>query len=366
MTRGTPSDSRQFVTIQFDSPLSATGIVPGNFTVSGAVVDAATLLNPSVVNPSRVVLQLSSPYADDADLTLTTAADIKDLAGNSVTPNTLVVHSYSRLPGVVNYLRFEHETVAGNFDALLTFRDGDRVKRELADATEALRRFGYNQTTLPNVDNFFGLIRGWVTPPETGDYEFFLACDGPGVFWLSADDTASKLKAVAYEPTGAAFGDFLGRDGVGTRGRVVQVGDPDATTSNIGKVRNRSGEYPGSEWPGGPGPIRLIKGQKYYAIGLHKAGVGSDGIAVGVKKYGDVDATVALLSGNWLEGYGNPTVSLEITARRTADGKVQLEWIGTAKLYSAETVDGNYSEVPNATSPFSTDPTLPARFYRLN
>jgi len=365
MTQAAPSDSRRSLTIQFDSPLNGTGVVPGNFTVSGAIVDAATLLNPSVVLPARVLLHTASPYADNVDVTITAAAGVKDLAGNSVTPDVLVVHTYSLLPGVANYLRFEHENALGNFDALLTFRDGERVAGELADATESVRRFGYDQTANPNVENFFGLVRGWVIPPETGNYEFFLASNGPGLLWLSTDDTASKLKPIAFEPISGNFGDFLGQDTDGTRGRIIQLGEADATTANIGKLRNRSGVYPGSEWPGGPGPIHLVKGQKYYAMGLHKAGLGGDGISVGVKKYGDADATVALLGGNWIEGYGDPTVSREVRASLGADGKVRLEWTGTGKLCSAETVDGSYTEVSNAVSPFTTDPTLPARYYRL-
>ncbi|MCP5527881.1 MAG: hypothetical protein H7A47_13905 [Verrucomicrobiales bacterium] len=49
-----------------------------------------------------------------------------------------------------------------------------------------------------------------------------------------------------------------------------------------------------------------------------------------------------------------------------ADGKVVIEWTGTATLQSADTVSGPWSDVPGATSPHQAPPDGPAKFYRLN
>lgn len=366
--RATPSDLRQTITLMFDSPMAPFGVIPENFVVEGLTVDSATLLNPSLVQNSVVRLHVSPPYAEGADVTLTVKPGLTDLAGNATAPEVFTFRSYSRLPGVVSYVRFENESGPSDPLELLAFRDGARVASDAPDEAQILRRFA-SLPTSPNVDNFVGLIRGWVTPPETGDYEFFIASDEGGLFWLSTDDTPGNLKAIAYEPGFAAFGDFLGTTQGAARDRIILSGDADAKPANIGKLRNRSGVYPGSEWPGAPGPIRLDAGQKYYAVALHREIAGNDGLAIGVKKYGELDSTVQILSGNWMEGYGDPTqvppISLVLTIGATAEGKVRMEWAGNARLYSSEAVDGTYIEVPGASSGFSPTASLAARYFRL-
>ena len=44
-------------------------------------------------------------------------------------------------------------------------------------------------------DNFGIRIKGWLVPPVTGSYEFWIASDDNGEFWLSADDNpANKVR----------------------------------------------------------------------------------------------------------------------------------------------------------------------------
>ncbi len=367
MVQVTPADSFASVLVQFDSPISPLGVLAENFSLTGVTVTNATLLNPSLTENSRILLQTDGRYAEGTNLVLTVTEGVRDRAGNPTTPSTNEFRSYSRMPGVVNYLRFENEPGAGGLENLTTFRNGERVAAGALDAGEVITRFGHAPTS-PNVDNFFGLVRGWLTPPATGDYEFFLASDDTGVFWLSTDETAANLKAIAVDTGSAAFGDFLGSGTFGTSDRVIETIDVDATPQNIGKLRNRSGVYPGSEWPTGAGPIHLVAGRKYYAVGLHKEEVGSDGLAVGVKKYADADATVTLLSAGWLEGYGDPTAvvtSLVLNLGPAAAGQIRLEWTGNAKLYSAPTLADAFAEVVGAASPYTPTATSGARFYQL-
>ena len=49
-----------------------------------------------------------------------------------------------------------------------------------------------------SLDHFSSRIRGYLLPPETGDYTFYFACDNVGQFWLSTDTSATnaQLKSV--------------------------------------------------------------------------------------------------------------------------------------------------------------------------
>ena len=368
MTRVTPSDAFNSLLVQFDSPLAPAGVVATNFFLEGTTVTLATLLNPSLIENSRVLLQTSGKYAENTNVVLTVTDAVQDRAGNPTTPATNQFRSLSRMPGVVNYLRFENETGPGGLDNLAQFRDGDRVTAGAFDWAEPVSRFAHSPTSGPNVDNFFGLIRGWVTPPETGDYEFFLSTDDFGALWLSTDETATNLKVIAVDAGNPPFGDFLTSNTESTSGRLISATDPDATAQNIGKLRNRSGVYPGSQWPGGAGPIHLVGGRKYYAVALQKDVDGADGVAVGVKKYADSDSAVAILRGAWIEGYGDSTavvVSLVLNVVPTDAGKMALEWTGNAKLYSAASLTETFTEVVGAASPYVPPATSGSRFFRL-
>ncbi len=43
-------------------------------------------------------------------------------------------------------------------------------------------------------DNYGSRMSGWLVPPATGLYEFWIASDGQGEFWLSSDgNSANKV-----------------------------------------------------------------------------------------------------------------------------------------------------------------------------
>jgi hypothetical protein len=52
-----------------------------------------------------------------------------------------------------------------------------------------------------NADNNYGIrMSGWLVPPVTGDYEFWIASDDHGEFWLSTDDdSANKVRICRCE-----------------------------------------------------------------------------------------------------------------------------------------------------------------------
>ncbi len=49
-------------------------------------------------------------------------------------------------------------------------------------------------------NNYGARIRGFLVPPETGDYRFWIAADDRGVLFLSTDDSPDNKIVVAYTP----------------------------------------------------------------------------------------------------------------------------------------------------------------------
>ncbi|MDO1446498.1 PA14 domain-containing protein [Rhodocytophaga aerolata] len=94
-------------------------------------------------------------------------------------------------------------------------------------------------------DNYAQRIRGYICPPVTGNYIFYLASDDQGELWLSTNDNPASKQKIAY------------------------------ITSHAGS----------KQWTKFPTQksieIALEKGKKYYIEALHKEAVYGDNLAVG-------------------------------------------------------------------------------------
>ncbi|MEM7513340.1 MAG: PA14 domain-containing protein, partial [Bacteroidota bacterium] len=94
-------------------------------------------------------------------------------------------------------------------------------------------------------DEYASRIRGYVCPPASGNYTFWIASDDHGELWLSTDDNPSNKR----------------------------------------KIANVVGWTPYRTWDFRTGQesstIRLEAGQKYYIEALHKEGGGGDNLSVG-------------------------------------------------------------------------------------
>jgi ELWxxDGT repeat protein len=93
--------------------------------------------------------------------------------------------------------------------------------------------------------NYATRIRGYICPPATGNYTFWISSNDHSELWLSTDDDPANRRRIAY---------ITGATGI-------------------------------REWTKFPtqqsAQITLTQGQRYYIEALHKQGVGSDNIAVG-------------------------------------------------------------------------------------
>jgi len=108
-------------------------------------------------------------------------------------------------------------------------------------------------------DNYGTRLSGYVIPPETGSYTFFISADDHAQLWLSTSDNPAHKALIAFEPL---FN--FPRNWVGTERR------------NPVNPENRSA------------PILLQAGQPYFIEALHKEGGGADNVAVAWQKPGDL------------------------------------------------------------------------------
>jgi hypothetical protein len=91
-------------------------------------------------------------------------------------------------------------------------------------------------------DNYGQKLSGWIKPPATGKYKFFLASDDASQLWLSTDESASNKVKIADLPYGVGF-------------RAYSSGAQSVL-------------------------IDLVAGQKYYLEILHKEATGGDHLSV--------------------------------------------------------------------------------------
>ncbi|UCG56616.1 MAG: hypothetical protein JSU70_17345 [Phycisphaerales bacterium] len=99
-------------------------------------------------------------------------------------------------------------------------------------------------------DNYGSRLSGWLFPPGTGDYTFWIATDDPGQCWLSTDEDPANAVMIC-EVTG-----------------WVPSRDFDNTGGGIGGPEQRSA------------PISLEAGKRYWIEANMKEGGGGDNIAV--------------------------------------------------------------------------------------
>ncbi|MEN6428797.1 MAG: LamG-like jellyroll fold domain-containing protein [Phycisphaerales bacterium] len=137
------------------------------------------------------------------------------------------------------------------------------------------------QSPSGRADNYGVRARAYLTPPETGDYTFWVAGDDNCQLWLSTDDTAANATMIA------------------------QV----ASWTGVAEWGKEAGQQ--------SAPQSLVAGQAYYIEGLMKEGGGGDSLDVGWAGPGIGDATT-IIAGQ----YCTPFVRLQARSPEPADGAV--------------------------------------------
>ncbi len=108
-------------------------------------------------------------------------------------------------------------------------------------------------------DNYGVRVSGWVLPPVTGSYRFYLASDDQGVLFLSTDESPANKRIIASEPAWNSYREFINGQNQASRG---------SPATNIS------------------GAITLQAGRPYYVEALVKEAAGGDHLAVAVQTPG--------------------------------------------------------------------------------
>lgn len=160
------------------------------FTVISAQVDATR---------TNIILTLDHAMAP-GQITPVTIQDLSDLAGNAIAPNpsTVPLHAFTISPGFATrefYLNISGVNVSELTNNAKYPNSPDTI--EFARTLETPHDFQSN----PDVYNTYGSrVRGYLLPPVSGNYNFFMASDDGGQFWLSTDADPANLQLIASEP----------------------------------------------------------------------------------------------------------------------------------------------------------------------
>jgi hypothetical protein len=234
-------------TIAFHPPA---GLAPGAPAVtlaatagSGLPVSFAVESGPGLLNGS----QLTTTGQGTVILRASQAGDAQFLP--TTTRRSLLADTLVLLPG---NLKFEVWNGLSPSDNRLDFTLlADPRYPALPDFTSLTWSFS-SQNLYPDNrhDGYGGRLSGFVSPPVTGDYRFFLHSDDAARLFVSTDDQPAHLRLVAEET--ACCNGFT---------------EPWSPRTSV--------------------PIPLVAGQRYYVEGIWKEGGGGDYLRVAWRREGD-------------------------------------------------------------------------------
>ncbi|MCI0748087.1 MAG: PA14 domain-containing protein [Verrucomicrobia subdivision 3 bacterium] len=218
---------------------------PANYQLNGMASITNVVLSE---NGSNALVRANFRLAEGTTYMLT-VGNMTDsaTAANPLAGTTLPVTTFCVQPG---YLRREiysgfGGTLVADLTNHATFKAGTPAGGvSLLDVFET----GVNQ-----LDNYGTRVSGYVIPPETGNYTFYLGTDDSSALYLSPDDNPYNKVRIAAENSWGPFRMWTGDRTGGTRG---------TPPSNISL------------------PIPLEAGQRYYIEMYHKEGTGGDHISV--------------------------------------------------------------------------------------
>jgi len=212
-------------------PVSAQN--PANYTLTpSAAVSAAVYRKNSVTLTTAAQTPGATSYT-------VTVNNVLDTSKNAILPNSTATF-YSYLLTKTGVLKFSFwGGIPGNPVSNLT--DDPRYPAS-PDWTGAVFSFNSRDILPTDANEGYGAtMEGYVTPTETGNYDFFLRSDDASEVYVSTDENPANLALQAYEE--------------GCCGPFFEPGLDPATTA---------------------APIALTAGKKYFVRLLYKEGGGGD------------------------------------------------------------------------------------------
>lgn len=326
----TADSSLHRVRIGFDRPVDPdTASLATNYTVTGLTATSVVITN----DPSVLDVVFSGALSPGASYTLS-IANVKDQreSQNVIAANSTAFRAPVFTPGVLAldyYLRVNGTAVA-NLVGDPQYPDGVFDSLALTSFSTSAAS-GLNTNFGPLADNYGVRIHGWITPPTTGNYTFFVRSDDASELRLSTDDTPANASLIAYEETYAdAF---------------KEPGAPEETETSD--------------------PIALVAGQRYYVEILNKEGGGGDYVQVAWRLQGDTTPATSLqpIPGTVLSSYAAAR-ERKLNIAGPANGQVKLIWSGVGRLQESTDLQQWTDVAGNPASPYPT-PTTGRKFYRL-
>ena len=262
----TPEDN--LVEVEFSEPLDfASAQQAVNYVFGGATVLAATLAADGVT-----VILTTSPLQAEQAYTLT-VNNVQTLADNPMPPDLQVSFVYS--PHGAGYILREYWLGIG----------GTSISNLTASANFPDNPSGTSQPTSfeapVNWASDYGTrMHGYVHPPVSGDYVFWISSDDNSRLFLSADRDPANKVLIASVPSWTSSRDWT--------------------------------RYPQQQ----SAPIHLEAGRRYYIEALQKEGGGGDNLAVGWQTPLDAAFNRLPIAGVYLSPYvGDSNVTVSIQAR---------------------------------------------------
>jgi hypothetical protein len=218
--------------ITFSEPLTgASAEDEGNYVLSGAMIVSATLaLDNVTVTLETSQLQGGQGY-------LLTVNGVETVSGSTM-PADLQESFIFRLEGSGTILREWWTGIGGNPISNLT------TSPNYPDNPTGSEELTIFEGPTGWADSYGTRMRGYVHPPVTGNYVFWIATDDNGELWLSTDEDPANRQLIASVPGWAGPRDW---------NKFAQ---------------QESGE------------MYLVAGQRYYIEALQKEGNGGDNFAV--------------------------------------------------------------------------------------
>ncbi len=169
------------------------------------------------------------------------------------------------------------------------------------------------QSSVDWADNYGQRLWGWLKPPETGDYTFWIAGDDAQELWLSTDGSPTNAVRIANVPGWTPAFDW------------------DNTGGGTGGASQKSAA------------IKLEAGKKYFIMALGKEGGGGDSTAVAWQ--GPGVAVRAVIAGKYVDMFNLPP--LQAFAPSPANGAVDtaqaavLSWTAGEKAQKHDVYFGD-------------------------
>src|ERR1043166_1628989 len=258
-----------------------------NYSVPGFTVLAASLN----ADASSVQVTVDHPMALNTTYSITLNG-VTDLAGN---PNSACTLSFKTPVISCGFaLQQLYMNISGGLPS------DTRASPNFPDRADSTTYITSLEGPLNAFDNYGTRISGYLIPPKSGNYNFFMASDDGGEFLLSSDENPANLTKLCFEPAWN-----------GSRQWTGDAASP--PNRNPAAPENQSSTL----FPAG---ISMTAGQKYYFELVHKEGGGGDNCAVAWQlPGGPVQAKgPPPMRGRFLSALANPTgASVTITQQPT-------------------------------------------------